>query len=92
MLIPLTSLSHQGRLNRKNIKLNIGNALLILIFNEIIFTIIMTLNHVKLGCTVAFMQYLASIVSLIFVPQILIQNKITFLLPNSLKLAELVIN
>ena len=38
----------------------------------------MSLNHVKLGCEGSFMKYLASIVSLIILPQILIWNKRTF--------------
>ena len=38
------------------------------------------------------MKYLASIVSLIFLPKTLIWNKITFRLSNSLNLAELVVN
>ena len=52
----------------------------------------MSLNHVKLGCEGSFMKYLASIVSLIFLPQILIWNKRTFRLLNLLNLVELVIN
>ena len=35
----------------------------------------MTLNRVKLGCTVTFMNYLASAASLIFPPGTLICNK-----------------
>ena len=52
----------------------------------------MTLNRVKLGRTVTFMKYLASVVSLIFLPKTLIRNKITFRLSNSLNLAELMIS
>ena len=52
----------------------------------------MTLNHLKLGHTVSFMKYLASVVSLILLPQTLILNKIIFPAANCLKLAELVVN
>ena len=52
----------------------------------------MTLNCVKLGRAVAFMKYLASVVSLIFQVKTLIWNKITFPVSNSLNLAELVVN
>ena len=52
----------------------------------------MTLNCVKLGRAVTFVKYLASVVSLIFLPKTLIWNKITFRLSNSLNLAELVVN
>ena len=38
----------------------------------------MTLNRVKLGRAVTFMKYLASVISLIVLPKILIWNKITF--------------
>ena len=38
----------------------------------------MTLNRVKLGRPVAFMKYLTSVVSLIFLAKTLIQNKIKF--------------
>ena len=38
----------------------------------------MTLNHDKLGRAVTFMKYLASVVSLIFLPKILTWNKIPF--------------
>ena len=44
----------------------------------------MSLNHVKRGCAVTFMKYLASVVSLIFLPQTLIWNKRTFRLLNLL--------
>ena len=50
----------------------------------------MTLNCVKLGRAVAFMKYLASVVSLIFLEKTLIWNKITFLTSNLLNFAELV--
>ena len=49
----------------------------------------MTPNRVKLGRTVTFMKYLASIVSLIFLPKTLIWNKTTFPTSNSLNFAEL---
>ena len=49
----------------------------------------MTPNCVKLGRTVTFMKYLASVVSLIFLPKTLIWNKTTFPTSNSLNFAEL---
>ena len=52
----------------------------------------MTLNHVKLGRAVTFMEYLASVVSLIFLTKTLISNKITFPASNSLNFAGLVKN
>ena len=52
----------------------------------------MTVNRVKLGRTVTFMKYLASVVSLTFLPKALIWNKITFPASNSLNFAELVEN
>ena len=52
----------------------------------------MTLNRVKLGRAVTFMKYLASVVSLIFLPKILIWNKITFPTSDLLNFAELVGN
>ena len=52
----------------------------------------MTLNCVKPGRAATFMKYLATVVSLIFLPEALISNKITFPLLNSLNLAELVVN
>ena len=52
----------------------------------------MTLNHVKLGCVVTFMKYLASVVSLISLPKTLIWNKITIPASNSLHFPELVEN
>ena len=51
----------------------------------------MTLNRVKLGHAVTFMIYLASVVSLIFLPKTLICYKVRFLLSNSLNLVELVV-
>ena len=51
-----------------------------------------TLNRVKLGRAVTFMKYLASVVSLIFLPKTLIWNKITFRASNSLNLEELMLN
>ena len=50
----------------------------------------MTLNHIKLGRTVTFTKYLASVVSLIFLAKTLILNKITFPALNLLNFAELV--
>ena len=52
----------------------------------------MALNRVKLGAAVTFMRYLASVVSLIFLPKTLIWNKIAFLASNLLNFAELVEN
>ena len=51
-----------------------------------------TLNCVKLGRGVTFMKYLASVVSVIFLPKTLIWNRIKFWLLNLLNLAELVVN
>ena len=51
----------------------------------------MTLNRVTLGDAVTFMIYLASVVSLIFLPKTLICYKVRFLLSNSLNLVELVV-
>ena len=50
------------------------------------------MTRVKLGGAVTFMKYLASVVSLIFLPKTLIWNKITFLASNLLNFAELVEN
>ena len=52
----------------------------------------MTLNRVKLGRAVTFMKYLASVVSLIFLPKILDWNKITFMASNLLNFTKLVEN
>ena len=52
----------------------------------------MTLNRVKLGRAVTFMRYLASVVSLIFLPKIFVWSKITFPSSNLLNLSELVVN
>ena len=52
----------------------------------------MTLNRVKLWRAVTFMKYLASVVSLIFLPETLIWKKITFRLSNLVNLADLVVN
>ena len=52
----------------------------------------MTLNHVKLGCVVTFMKYLASVVSLISLPKTLIWNKITIPASNSLHFPEMMEN
>ena len=52
----------------------------------------MTLNGVKLGRAVTFMEYLTSVISLIFLAKTLICNKILFPASNSLNLAELVKN
>ena len=52
----------------------------------------MTLNRVKLGCVVTFMKYLASVVSLVFLPKTFIWNTTMFPLSNLLNLAELMVN
>ena len=52
----------------------------------------MIFNRVKIGCAVTFMKYLASVVSLIFLPETLIWDKITFPASSSMNLAELVAN
>ena len=52
----------------------------------------MNLNRVKLERIVIFMKYLASVVSLIFLPKTLIWNQITFPASNLLNFAELVKN
>ena len=52
----------------------------------------MTLNRLKLGRTVTFMKYLASVVSFIFLPKTLTWNKITFPTSTLLNFAELVEN
>ena len=52
----------------------------------------MTPNCGKLGYTVTFMKYFASIVYLIFLQETLIWNKTTFPASNSLNLPELVVN
>ena len=52
----------------------------------------MTLNNVKLECAVTFMKYLASVDSLIFLPETLIWNKTTFPALNLLNFEELVEN
>ena len=50
----------------------------------------MTLNCVKLGCTITFLKYLASVVSLTFLAKTLIWNKIVFPASNFSNFAELV--
>ena len=52
----------------------------------------MTLNRVKLGRAVTFMKYFASVVSLIYLPKILMLNKITFPASNLLNFTGLVEN
>ena len=52
----------------------------------------MTFNRVKVGRTVTFKKYLASVVSLIFLPETSIWNKITFQLSTLLNLAQPVVN
>ena len=52
----------------------------------------MALNRVKLGSAVTFMKYLASVVSLIFLLETLVWNKISFPPSNSLNLADLMAN
>ena len=57
-----------------------------------VFIRLMTLNRVKLGRAVRFMKYLGSVISLIFLPKILICNKFMFRLSSSLNIAEMVVN
>ena len=52
----------------------------------------MTFNCTKLGSAITFMKYLASLVSLIFLPKTLIWSKITFPASYSLNSAEVVEN
>ena len=52
----------------------------------------MILNRIKVGRGVTFMKYLASVVYLIFLQEILVWKKISFSELNSLILAELVVN
>ena len=52
----------------------------------------MTLNRVKPGCTVTFMKYFASVVSLMVLQKTLNWNKIMFSASILKNLAELVIN
>ena len=52
----------------------------------------MTLNYVKLGRAVTFMNYLASIVRLVSLAETLVWNKFKFLTSNLLNFAELVEN
>ena len=47
----------------------------------------MALNRVKLGCVLTFINYLASVIPLTFLPKT--YNKTTFLASNSLNFAEL---
>ena len=49
----------------------------------------MTLNRLKLGRSVTFMKYLASVVSLIFPVKTLIWNKINFPTSNLLNLSDM---
>ena len=76
----------EGGLNNE-IQLNLCE-----IFSILIFIRLVTLNCIKLGRTVTFMKYLASVVSLLFLPNTLVWNKITFWISNTLNLAELVVN
>ena len=52
----------------------------------------MILNCVKLGQTVIFIKYMASLVSLIFPPKTLIWKEMVVATSNSLKVLELVEN
>ena len=52
----------------------------------------MNVNCVKLGRAVTFMEYLASVISLIILAKTLIWNKITFPVSNLMNFAELVEN
>ena len=60
------------------------------IFQQTVVRVYYILNRVKLERAVPFIKYLATLVSLIFPPKILICNKITFRLSISLNLPELV--
>ena len=62
---------YQGGINKKEIQLNLCSILSILMFN-VLFICLMTLNRVNLGRTATFMKYLVSVVSLIFLSEILI--------------------
>ena len=61
---------YQGGIN-KEIQLNLCSILSILMFN-VLFICLMTLNRVNLGRTATFMKYFVSVVSLIFLSEILI--------------------
>ena len=52
----------------------------------------MNVNCIKLGRAVAFMEYLASVISLIILAKTLIWNKITFPVSNVMNFAELIEN
>ena len=52
----------------------------------------MTLTRVKVGRPVTLMKYISTVVSLIFLPETLIWNKMTFSALNSLNFAKLVGN
>ena len=52
----------------------------------------MIVNRLKLGCTITFTKYLASVVSLIFLAKTLIWNKMNFPTLNLMNLAKLVEN
>ena len=54
-----------------------------------IYSSIRTLDRVKIGHAFNFMKYLASVVSLTFLPKTLILNKITFRIANAMNLVEL---
>ena len=68
-------MSNQGGLNKKEIQLNFHKMFSILIFNEL-HLFLVTLNRIKLGRAV--MNCLASVVSLIFLPETLIWNNFNF--------------
>ena len=57
-----------------------------------LFICIMALNRPKLRCAITFTKYLASLVCLLLLSEILVQNKITFWALNSLNLSEMVAN
>ena len=72
--------SKQGGLNKKEITTE--SLYNIFHFDINLFIRLMTLNRVKLWCAVTFIKYLASVVSLIFLPKT----------SNLLNLAELAVN
>ena len=52
----------------------------------------MIFNCAKLERTVTFMKHLSNVVSLKFLTETLIYNKVTFPVSNSMNLAEMVLN
>ena len=88
----------QGGSNQKKISLKFCNIQWIS-FSKFHFSFwltllirLMILNHVKLGPAVTFTKYRTMVISLIFLPKIIIWNKMAFPPRNLLKLAELEVN